>query len=27
MIDRIQGIKDAEKLFPPEEEVEDEQMH
>ena len=27
MIDRIQGVKDAEKLFPPEEEIEDEQMH
>jgi len=27
MLDRMQGIKDAEKLFPPEEDQEDEQMH
>lgn len=27
MLDRLQGKKDVEKLFPPEEDVEDEQMH
>ena len=27
MLDRLQGVKNAEKLFPPEDEVEDEQMH
>ena len=27
MIDRIQGVKNVAKLFPPEDEVEDEQMH
>lgn len=27
MLDRYQGVKDAEKLFPPEEDIEDEQMH
>jgi thiol-disulfide isomerase/thioredoxin len=27
MLDRLQGVKNAEKLFPPEKEVEDEQMH
>lgn len=27
MIDRLQGKEDLEKLFPPEEEIEDEQMH
>ncbi len=27
LLDRLQNIKDSEKLFPPEENVEDEQMH
>lgn len=27
MLDRLQGVKDVEKLFPPEKDVEDEQMH
>lgn len=27
LLDRLQNVKDSEKLFPPEENVEDEQMH